>query len=317
MFQWTAATLKLPGSSVSDNIEGRENSSHLNKPSKISDFSNLINYETENEESKKQWEKNNYSNAINGSTLSLHIADDENSVETDSFNEDLQKRKSDSIKNEKRIFTAGTFVIQNAFEFPRQENERDKVPEVSKFKSSQRLLNPNKASMNATSIEIDEKILDDLIKVPVPRIFKEFKRLKHEPNYITNVAFDNNKRKNRYNIPVADDSRCILKSGTYVNANHVTSGSTGVKLIAAEAPKKETVEAFFQLLFDHDVSQIIMLCAFEEDGNEKCYQYLKGNNQHQISKNFGISCCEEHLVKFEKSGAIAIIKVSKLHLTNT
>uniref|UniRef100_A0A914P6B2 Uncharacterized protein n=1 Tax=Panagrolaimus davidi TaxID=227884 RepID=A0A914P6B2_9BILA len=146
------ATLKLPGSSVSDNIEGRKNPSHLNKPSKISNFSNLINDKTENEESKKPWKKNSYSNTISGSTLSLHIAAYENSVETDSFNgsknEDLQKVKFDSIKNEKQIFTAGTFVIQNSFEFPRQENEGAKVPEVSNFKASQRLLNPNKASKN-------------------------------------------------------------------------------------------------------------------------------------------------------------------------
>uniref|UniRef100_A0A914PSE9 Uncharacterized protein n=1 Tax=Panagrolaimus davidi TaxID=227884 RepID=A0A914PSE9_9BILA len=144
------STLELPGSSVSDNIDGRENPSHLNKPSKISNFSNLINDKTENEESKKPWKENSYSNTISGSTLSLHIAAYENSVETDSFNgsknQDLQKGKFDSIKNEKQIFTAGTFVIENTFEFPRQENEGAKVPEVSKFKASQRLQNPNKAS---------------------------------------------------------------------------------------------------------------------------------------------------------------------------
>uniref|UniRef100_A0AC35F0U2 Tetratricopeptide repeat protein n=1 Tax=Panagrolaimus sp. PS1159 TaxID=55785 RepID=A0AC35F0U2_9BILA len=137
-------------SCVSDNIEGRENSLHSNKSSKISNLSNLINGETENEEFKKRWKKNIYSNTINDSTLSLHIADYENSVETDSFygskKEDLQKGKCDSIKNEKQIFSAGTFVIQNPFEFPRQENEEAKVPEVSNFKASQELLDPNKAS---------------------------------------------------------------------------------------------------------------------------------------------------------------------------
>uniref|UniRef100_A0A914QPK9 Uncharacterized protein n=1 Tax=Panagrolaimus davidi TaxID=227884 RepID=A0A914QPK9_9BILA len=87
---------------------------------------------------------------MNGNTLSLHIDAYETSAETDSFNgsknEDLQKGKSDSIKNEKQIFTSETFVIQNSFEFPRQENGGAKVPEVSSFKASQQLLNPNKAS---------------------------------------------------------------------------------------------------------------------------------------------------------------------------
>uniref|UniRef100_A0A914QV39 Exophilin 5 n=1 Tax=Panagrolaimus davidi TaxID=227884 RepID=A0A914QV39_9BILA len=135
---------------VSHNIEGSENPLHLNKPSKISNFSNHINDKTENEESKKLWKTNSYSNKINDSTISLHIAAYENSSKTDSFNgsknEDLQKGKSDSIKNEKQLFTAETFIIQNSFEFPRQENEGAKVPEVSNFKASQRLLNPNKAS---------------------------------------------------------------------------------------------------------------------------------------------------------------------------
>uniref|UniRef100_A0A914PU59 Uncharacterized protein n=1 Tax=Panagrolaimus davidi TaxID=227884 RepID=A0A914PU59_9BILA len=149
---WTAATLKLPGPTVSDNIERRENPLHLNKLSKISNFLNLINDKTENEESKKLWNKDSYSNAISGSILSLQIAAYENSVETDSFNgsknEDLQKGKSNSIKYEMQLFSAGTFVIQNSFEFPRQENEGTKVPEVSYFKASQQLFNPNEASKN-------------------------------------------------------------------------------------------------------------------------------------------------------------------------
>uniref|UniRef100_A0AC35F558 BTB domain-containing protein n=1 Tax=Panagrolaimus sp. PS1159 TaxID=55785 RepID=A0AC35F558_9BILA len=127
---------------VSDNIERRENLLHLNKPSKIFNFSNFINDKTENEEFKKPWKTNSYSNTTNKSTLSLHIAAYENSVETDSFNgsknKDWQKGKSDSIRNEKQIFTAGTFVIQNSFEFARQRNE-----------SSQRLFNPNEATKNA------------------------------------------------------------------------------------------------------------------------------------------------------------------------
>uniref|UniRef100_A0AC35GJF5 Uncharacterized protein n=1 Tax=Panagrolaimus sp. PS1159 TaxID=55785 RepID=A0AC35GJF5_9BILA len=119
---------------VSDNIEGRENPLHFNKSSKISGFSNPI--KTENEELKKESETNN---SFNGSK-----------------NKDLQKGKSDSIKNE--ISTDGISVIQNSFEFPRQENEGAKVPGVSSFKASQRLLNPNKASKNAMAPTTTKKV---------------------------------------------------------------------------------------------------------------------------------------------------------------
>uniref|UniRef100_A0AC34FC47 Uncharacterized protein n=1 Tax=Panagrolaimus sp. ES5 TaxID=591445 RepID=A0AC34FC47_9BILA len=89
---------------------------------------------------------------VNSSTLSLHIAAYENSMETSYANEcneaDGFKNKGGNTglkwKNLKQIFTGSTLIVQvNPFEFSRQKNNQNNKPEVMQFKSSQRLLNPN------------------------------------------------------------------------------------------------------------------------------------------------------------------------------
>uniref|UniRef100_A0AC34FQM7 Uncharacterized protein n=1 Tax=Panagrolaimus sp. ES5 TaxID=591445 RepID=A0AC34FQM7_9BILA len=90
------------------------------------------------------------SNTTNSSTLSLHIAAYENSTESSSYWFDATKEKSlnDIIKrkNAKPIIIDSNCVIQNAFEFPRQQEE-DQIlhPELMAFKASQTLLNPNQS----------------------------------------------------------------------------------------------------------------------------------------------------------------------------
>uniref|UniRef100_A0AC34FV31 Uncharacterized protein n=1 Tax=Panagrolaimus sp. ES5 TaxID=591445 RepID=A0AC34FV31_9BILA len=90
-------------------------------------------------------------NSANSSTLSLHIEVYENFVETKkelngNEKEDNESEKSDftrKLQITKQIFIGSPSLIQNHFEFPRQQEDQTDQPELMQFKASQRLLNPN------------------------------------------------------------------------------------------------------------------------------------------------------------------------------
>uniref|UniRef100_A0A914Q6J1 Inositol polyphosphate-related phosphatase domain-containing protein n=1 Tax=Panagrolaimus davidi TaxID=227884 RepID=A0A914Q6J1_9BILA len=148
MLDGTAERLKLTDSTLSDNCKVKKGSQLWNN----SAFA-IFNDEA-GEEAEKCWKNDDYSNT-NNSTLSLHITAYENSVEALSDQNcgdvGLKKKESRSIKSQekpKQIFTVSTFVIQNPFEFSRQQNDKVKEPEVSQFKASQKLVSPNKTTNN-------------------------------------------------------------------------------------------------------------------------------------------------------------------------
>uniref|UniRef100_A0A914YM39 Uncharacterized protein n=1 Tax=Panagrolaimus superbus TaxID=310955 RepID=A0A914YM39_9BILA len=97
------------------------------------------------------------SKSANNSTLSLHIAAYENSIEAiinDSEGckkEEIQKRDKTLIKGwgtSNHIIDSTSTIIQNPFEFPRQQENEVNRPELMGFSASQRLLNPNQTDAN-------------------------------------------------------------------------------------------------------------------------------------------------------------------------
>uniref|UniRef100_A0AC35FB60 Helicase ATP-binding domain-containing protein n=1 Tax=Panagrolaimus sp. PS1159 TaxID=55785 RepID=A0AC35FB60_9BILA len=133
---------------IFDNNEEKSKSQSFNKQSSsCTEKSNFatFNDKTEEERVKKRWKTNNTSShGNNNSTLSLHISAYENSIKVDSLNVKIKNEKLRFIKKSENTKQ----TLKNPFEFPRQQNDKVLEPEVSQFKASQKLLNPNETSKN-------------------------------------------------------------------------------------------------------------------------------------------------------------------------
>uniref|UniRef100_A0A914QGU6 Uncharacterized protein n=1 Tax=Panagrolaimus davidi TaxID=227884 RepID=A0A914QGU6_9BILA len=135
---------------MSDKCKERKNSLSFDKPSEWLNLNNNAEKELE-----KQWKKDcSFFSEKNKSTLSLHIAAYEKSVEdvaVDPFGgknkKDLKNGISESTGNKKQVLTS-KLNVHNPFEFLRQQNGKLSDPEMFQFKASQSLINPNEASNN-------------------------------------------------------------------------------------------------------------------------------------------------------------------------
>uniref|UniRef100_A0AC35GV88 Uncharacterized protein n=1 Tax=Panagrolaimus sp. PS1159 TaxID=55785 RepID=A0AC35GV88_9BILA len=135
--------------SNNDKLCEKEKSQKWNKTSKIPIFSN-INDKFE-ERHKNYWTKDDsLISATNKSTLSLHISVYENSNECTNLDLDVNEKGNliERFENKKRFFIGSSSLIQNLFEFPRQqETGEEKIPEIAEFKVSQKLLSFNKTDI--------------------------------------------------------------------------------------------------------------------------------------------------------------------------
>uniref|UniRef100_A0AC35F3Z0 Uncharacterized protein n=1 Tax=Panagrolaimus sp. PS1159 TaxID=55785 RepID=A0AC35F3Z0_9BILA len=126
--------LKKPDYTVTNIYETKGKSQSCNKPSDLCLTNLKLNEvkEVKEEGTKKHWKKDisAYEDAIKAS---------------DSIND----KNNQGLKKDNLTFTGSTLVIRNPFEFPRQQNYKIEDPELSKYKASQRLFNPNQASNNS------------------------------------------------------------------------------------------------------------------------------------------------------------------------
>ncbi|XP_057299705.1 receptor-type tyrosine-protein phosphatase S-like isoform X1 [Hydractinia symbiolongicarpus] len=96
---------------------------------------------------------------------------------------------------------------------------------------------------------------------------------------------EENNIKNRYhNVPSYDDTRVILSivdddpHSDFINANFISGFERENEYIAAQGPLPETLFDFWRMVWENDVTSILMLTQLEERGRIKCAQYWPDNS---------------------------------------
>uniref|UniRef100_A0A6I8NYZ3 Tyrosine-protein phosphatase non-receptor type n=1 Tax=Ornithorhynchus anatinus TaxID=9258 RepID=A0A6I8NYZ3_ORNAN len=116
---------------------------------------------------------------------------------------------------------------------------------------------------------------------------------------ITFAKLSQNMDKNRYKDVLPYDSTRIVLRGNedYINANYVNmeipSASIVNRYIATQGPLPHTCAHFWQVVWDHRLSLIIMLTTLTERGRTKCHQYWPDPPDVLEYGNFRIKCQSE------------------------
>ncbi|XP_076817985.1 uncharacterized protein LOC143463404 [Clavelina lepadiformis] len=123
-----------------------------------------------------------------------------------------------------------------------------------------------------------------------------------------------NAKKNRYkNVYSNDNSRVILRGsseGDYINASYIESFQKGRRFIATQGPKNNTIEDVWTMVWEQNVSIIVMLCRTMEHDKVKCATYWPEPGKKNTHGQFEISTTNEENLGDIKRRTIFILNRS-------
>ncbi|XP_078328720.1 receptor-type tyrosine-protein phosphatase T-like isoform X2 [Crassostrea virginica] len=105
--------------------------------------------------------------------------------------------------------------------------------------------------------------------------------------------------KNRFKTTFPyDHSRVILKTTSeeasdYINANYIHGTNRPKEYIAAQGPRQNTLNDFWKMIWQEEVSSIVMLTNLKEGDKIKCTQYWPNKNESPTFGPMSIKMIEE------------------------
>ncbi len=93
------------------------------------------------------------------------------------------------------------------------------------------------------------------------------------------VISSNHSDKNRYDDVLANDHSLVRLKSSYINANWIDEQ----RYIATQGPLPNTVNDFWEMIWIHNMSTIIMLTPFIENNKIKCHQYWSDDYSYNLT----------------------------------
>ncbi|PVD25283.1 hypothetical protein C0Q70_15783 [Pomacea canaliculata] len=96
-----------------------------------------------------------------------------------------------------------------------------------------------------------------------------------------------------------DFNRVVLEkvkgdnSSDYINASFITGYKRDKAYIAAQGPRNNTVDDFWRMVWQENVTQIIMLTNALENGKSKCFEYWPAKGEKNVYGQVEVTCAEE------------------------